>query len=192
MRIKKISTWGKLADLIPNNVNKYCKNCLVECKENYKFDVEVKGLSRPIQILVILCDFDYNEEIKYQPSFLSSSLFLLDFDNEQKRLLRLKWAHLKILHQSSWIRFSVGTQGDIAQYFIPSDLVTNVSNRMFLGSKRSEGLLEMTLWVRVVIQSYILFPRQRIWRWRHSGLELLQMACGFSTQGSALSYMWRK
>ena len=42
MRIKKISTWGKLADLIPNNVNKYYKNCLVECKENYKFDVGVK------------------------------------------------------------------------------------------------------------------------------------------------------
>lgn len=94
---------------------------------------------------MILCDFDYDEETKYQLSFLSSSLFLLDFDNEQKRLLRLKWAHLKILHQSSWIRFSVGTQGDIAQYFIPSDLVTNVSNRMFLGSKRSECLLEMTL-----------------------------------------------
>ena len=132
---------------------------MVDNKENYKFDLEVKGLSRPIQILVILCDFDFDEETKYQPSFLSSFLFLLDFDNEQKQLLRLKWAHLKILHQSSWIRFSVGTQGDIAQYFIPLDLVTNVSNRMFLGSKRSEGLLEMTLWVRVVIQSYVLYPR---------------------------------
>ena len=131
---------------------------MVDSKENYKFDLEVKGLSRPIQILVI-CDFDFDEETKYQPSFLSSFLFLLDFDNEQKQLLRLKWAHLKILHQSSWIRLSVGTQGDIAQYFILSDLVTNVSNRMFLGSKRSEGLLEMTLWVRVVIQSYVLYPR---------------------------------
>ena len=63
---------------------------MVDSKENNKFDLEVKGLSRPIQILVILCDFDYNEEIKYQPSFLSSFLFLLDFDNEQKQLLRLK------------------------------------------------------------------------------------------------------
>ena len=63
---------------------------MVDNKENYKFDLEVKGLSRPIQILVILCDFDFDEETKYQPSFLSSFLFLLDFDNEQKQLLRLK------------------------------------------------------------------------------------------------------
>ena len=41
---------------------------MVDSKENDKFDLGVKGLSRPIQILVILCDFDYDGETKYQPS----------------------------------------------------------------------------------------------------------------------------
>ena len=36
-------------------MNKYCKNCMVECKENYKFDVGVKGLI----IIVTISNYQY-------------------------------------------------------------------------------------------------------------------------------------
>ena len=36
-------------------MNKYCKNCMVECEENYKFDVGVKGLI----IIVTISNYQY-------------------------------------------------------------------------------------------------------------------------------------
>ena len=37
-------------------MNKYFKNCMVECKENYKFSVGVKGL---IIIFVTISNYQY-------------------------------------------------------------------------------------------------------------------------------------
>ena len=44
MRIKKNVNWGQLIDPILNSLNLHYKNCMVDSKENYKFDLGVKGL----------------------------------------------------------------------------------------------------------------------------------------------------
>ena len=44
MRIKKNINWGQLIDPILNSLNLHYKNCMVDSKENYKFDLGVKGL----------------------------------------------------------------------------------------------------------------------------------------------------
>ena len=44
MRIKKNINWGLLIDPTLNSLNLHYKNCMVDSKENYKFDLGVKGL----------------------------------------------------------------------------------------------------------------------------------------------------
>ena len=36
--------WGWLVDPILNSLNSYYKNCMVDSKENYKFDLGVKSV----------------------------------------------------------------------------------------------------------------------------------------------------
>ena len=44
MRIKKNINWGLLIDPTLNSLNLHYKNCMVDSKENDKFDLGVKGL----------------------------------------------------------------------------------------------------------------------------------------------------
>ena len=46
MRIKKNINLGILVDPILNSLNEHYKNCMVESKENYKFDLGDKGLKK--------------------------------------------------------------------------------------------------------------------------------------------------
>ena len=46
MRIKKNINLGILVDQILNSLNEHYKNCMVESKENYKFDLGGKGLKK--------------------------------------------------------------------------------------------------------------------------------------------------
>ena len=45
MRMKKNINLRKLVDPILNSLNWYIKNCMVDSKENNKFDLRVKGLN---------------------------------------------------------------------------------------------------------------------------------------------------
>ena len=44
MRIKKNINLWQLVDQILNSLNKHYKNCMLDSKKNYKFDLGVKGL----------------------------------------------------------------------------------------------------------------------------------------------------
>ena len=46
MRIKKNINLGILVDPILNSLNEHYKNCMVESKESYKFDLGGKGLKK--------------------------------------------------------------------------------------------------------------------------------------------------
>ena len=45
MRIKKNINLGIISQPLLNSQNWYYKNCLVDSKENYKFDLGAKGLT---------------------------------------------------------------------------------------------------------------------------------------------------
>ena len=83
MRLKKNIN---LEDPILNSLNQHYENCMVDSKENYKFDLGVKGLRPACQTLMLPSIINTGNFASFTVQFLNH--FFLDISNPFDYVLR--------------------------------------------------------------------------------------------------------